>query len=242
MKTATAEDFVTKCLQEEGDEYEMGAEADPGVPCTQTEEWDCSGLVWTKLQELGIEDVPRSSTAQLNWCIEKKTTMPLEEGVRTRGALLLREGHVAVSLGNGKTIEAMGEKYGVLIASATEGRTFTHAARVPGLSYTGGALQQPSASAGSGFQPLRNGDKGGAVETLQRRLSTVGFSPGPIDGDFGPKTEAAVKQFQRANKLPETGIVDSQSWARLRASARLPTAIAGSSGTWQSGQTYGRRA
>lgn len=30
-----------------------------------------------------------------------------------------------------------------------------------------------------------------------------------IDGDFGPATEAAVKNFQKNKQLPQTGIVDA---------------------------------
>ena len=36
-----------------------------------------------------------------------------------------------------------------------------------------------------------------------------------IDGDFGPATEAAVKEFQKRTLLPVTGIVDMATFARL---------------------------
>lgn len=42
----------------------------------------------------------------------------------------------------------------------------------------------------------------------------VGVNP---DGEFGPKTEAAVKAFQRREQIAETGIVDAPTWARLDA-------------------------
>jgi peptidoglycan hydrolase-like protein with peptidoglycan-binding domain len=35
------------------------------------------------------------------------------------------------------------------------------------------------------------------VLLLQRALATHGFSPGALDGDFGPRTEAALIAFQR---------------------------------------------
>ena len=45
------------------------------------------------------------------------------------------------------------------------------------------------------------------VRALQRRLRTNGMRPGPIDGLFGPRTEAAVERFQREGGLQVDGIV-----------------------------------
>ena len=42
---------------------------------------------------------------------------------------------------------------------------------------------------------------------LQEKLRSLGFSPGRIDGDFGPGTEAAVIAFQRSEGLLADGIV-----------------------------------
>lgn len=46
---------------------------------------------------------------------------------------------------------------------------------------------------------LQRGDKGAAVVSLQDALKLAGFNPGTSDGDFGPKTEAAVKMLQSTN-------------------------------------------
>lgn len=54
---------------------------------------------------------------------------------------------------------------------------------------------------------LRQGDQGEAVERLQRRLRDRHFSPGSIDGIFGPATYAAVVGFQRSEGLLPDGIV-----------------------------------
>ncbi|GAW93667.1 peptidoglycan-binding protein LysM [Calderihabitans maritimus] len=50
---------------------------------------------------------------------------------------------------------------------------------------------------------------------LQLLLTRAGFDPGPIDGIFGPRTEAAVKAFQRQKGLPVTGVVDTNTWIAL---------------------------
>ena len=48
---------------------------------------------------------------------------------------------------------------------------------------------------------LRRGSSGTAVRQLQEALKEAGHDPGPIDGIFGPKTEAAVKKFQRDSQV-----------------------------------------
>jgi lytic murein transglycosylase len=42
-------------------------------------------------------------------------------------------------------------------------------------------------------------------KTLQRRLSRAGFDAGDADGVLGRKTETAIRAYQRANGLPDTG-------------------------------------
>ena len=53
------------------------------------------------------------------------------------------------------------------------------------------------------------------VEELQERLNTLGFYSGAVDGWFGEKTEAAVKQFQRARGLAVDGITGPHTWGAL---------------------------
>ena len=44
---------------------------------------------------------------------------------------------------------------------------------------------------------LGRGDEGPQVLLLQRALVTLGFAPGALDGDFGPRTRTALLAFQR---------------------------------------------
>lgn len=62
---------------------------------------------------------------------------------------------------------------------------------------------------------LRKGDNGYEVVILQTALTEKGYSLGNIDGDFGKKTEAAVKSFQDDNGLRADGIVDAGTWTAL---------------------------
>ena len=74
-------------------------------------------------------------------------------------------------------------------------------------------------AAGSGYQT-----PSGAVRSLQAKLTTDGFSPGPVDGRFGPLTRAAVARFQRADGLAVDGIVGPHTRHGLAAGGLLPGA------------------
>ena len=50
-------------------------------------------------------------------------------------------------------------------------------------------------------KPLKLGSTGAEVTELQKKLKTLGFYSGKIDGGFGATTEKAVKAFQKAHKL-----------------------------------------
>lgn len=64
---------------------------------------------------------------------------------------------------------------------------------------------------------LRRGSSGDGVKTLQAALLSNGFNPGPIDGIFGPRTEAAVRRFQQVVMGPNyvDGVVGPLTWAAL---------------------------
>jgi len=75
---------------------------------------------------------------------------------------------------------------------------------------------QPTALAAASSQPtLREGAKGAAVVQLQNLLRNKGYNVA-ADGDFGPKTEAAVKKFQSSKGLVADGVVGPKTWAALK--------------------------
>jgi hypothetical protein len=53
------------------------------------------------------------------------------------------------------------------------------------------------------------------VQAVQQRLCELGYEPGPIDGIYGPVTEAAVLAFQADNLLKIDGIVGPITWGAL---------------------------
>ena len=46
------------------------------------------------------------------------------------------------------------------------------------------------------------------LRQAQRQLKALGFDPGVMDGTFGPQTEAALRAYQQAHRLPQTGRPD----------------------------------
>lgn len=44
------------------------------------------------------------------------------------------------------------------------------------------------------------------VRQLQQQLAQRGYDPGPIDGQYGPRTRAAVEEFQRSQGISSQGL------------------------------------
>ncbi len=73
---------------------------------------------------------------------------------------------------------------------------------------------------------LKQGSRGEEVKRLQNLLQDAQGMPsrigesiqldvGAVDGDFGPKTKAAVIKFQNYDKLTADGIVGAKTWNEL---------------------------
>lgn len=67
------------------------------------------------------------------------------------------------------------------------------------------------------FDPIAPGDRGPAVEDVQKRLLMLGFDLGPtgIDGVFLGATFAAVRRFQAEHDLTEDGVIGDETWSAL---------------------------
>jgi peptidoglycan hydrolase-like protein with peptidoglycan-binding domain len=94
-----------------------------------------------------------------------------------------------------------------------------------GKAKPGGSMGQTGASAPSSGGSMSGGSKSGTsmnggagseqVKSVQKALQDKGMDPGPVDGIMGPKTMAALKAFQKDQKLPESGRLDDQTRDKL---------------------------
>lgn len=75
----------------------------------------------------------------------------------------------------------------------------------------------PAPDPGEQLPTLRRGDKGKYVTYMQQMLQEQGYDLGSygVDGNFGRKTEEAVKAFQKNWGLKQDGICGQQTWKIL---------------------------
>lgn len=64
---------------------------------------------------------------------------------------------------------------------------------------------------------LSRGDRHELVETAQRFLGVT-----PLGTYFGPRTDRAVRRYQRAQGLQADGVVGPDTWARMLRALKLP--------------------
>jgi peptidoglycan hydrolase-like protein with peptidoglycan-binding domain len=79
--------------------------------------------------------------------------------------------------------------------------------------------ERPSADPYSGF-----------ISRVQQKLRELGFAAGPVNGDFGAKTQAALTQFQLSRTLPASGQLDDHTLAELGVSRDEPPASESAAG------------
>lgn len=142
----TATQIVDLALSQEGDRYIFGVEVSPSN--TNPAAFDCSEfLQWVGARLDVNPTIPDGSWFQVQHCRRFGQLIPIAQATATKGALLFSfsgdpfgpqrppSAHVAISQGNGRTIEARSTTYGVGEFTAV-GRGWTHAGKIPGVTYT----------------------------------------------------------------------------------------------------------
>jgi N-acetylmuramoyl-L-alanine amidase len=145
-----------------------------------------------------------------------------EDAYTQAGVFLLRRppapgrmGHVAISDGEGKVIEAAGVGLGVR-RYGFAGRLWHFYVRIPDVRYSAtGAVPAVRKPVPFLLQLETPWTRSPLVGKVQQALKDAGFDPGPIDGEFGPNTVAAVFAFQKTHRLVADGIVGPATARRL---------------------------
>jgi peptidoglycan hydrolase-like protein with peptidoglycan-binding domain len=147
-------------------------------------------------------------------------------GYRQGGSRQVRELQRVLSV-TGYPTGPIDGRYGPLTTHAVLGYQSDFGLRTDGI-----AGQATLASLNGHGELLRRGagyELGGSpiVRHLQLLLAKAGDSPGPFDGRFGPRTEAAVRRFQAHDGLRVTGIVGPRELRDLRAHATSKRVVGG---------------
>jgi len=121
-------------------------------------------------------------------------------------------GTTAYTIRAGDTFYSLSRRYNVSVDSII--------AANPGVNPDNLRIGQVICIPGSAQPPsqcptLRLGSTGPSVTRLQQLLRNEGFDPGPIDGIFGSRTQAAVRAFQSEVDLVVDGIVGIRTWTAL---------------------------
>lgn len=132
--SAPVEVMLRYALAQKGKRYVWGASG-PNA-------FDCSGLVQQATKAAGRQ-LTKPAASQWATCRQQGKTISVANALKIRGALLFRIGaggtnHVAISLGNGSTMEARGTAYGVNVFD-----------RASHQGWTGGAMWFPPAGRGA---------------------------------------------------------------------------------------------
>lgn len=178
--------FLQSALAQEGDIYDFGHEVD--LDDANPDVFDCSELVQWAAAQAGVE-VTDGSWLQYRQVAQQGGVMTVDEALRTPGALLFRfngdptaggrpsSAHVAISLGDGRTIEARGTSYGVGTFDA-DGRGWTHAGVLPELS--GAVLGSPPVI--EQIDPYGDSDGDGILDRYEVLIGSDPFNR-DTDGD-----------------------------------------------------------
>jgi hyperosmotically inducible protein len=60
------------------------------------------------------------------------------------------------------------------------------------------------------------------VRAAQEKLKDKGYDPGPVDGIWGPRTAAAISEYQRKEKMTVTNRLDTETLAKLEIAPKKP--------------------
>ena len=230
---STGKKIVEVASRKLGQAYNLGAVVPLNNP-HWSGPWDCSELCsWAVFQVSGIlygtknnnytvRNTGNPATADAYtgyWDHDSKSLgerISVAEASSIPGAMILRppaggRGHIAISDGNGGTVEARGLIWGVVKYTIAD-RDWETGILVPGIHYETENENINEYLRPTGLLKMTTPyTTGPDVKKVQTRLLLFGYNPGPVDGVYGPKTEAAIIAFQSNQGLTVDGVVGRQT-------------------------------
>lgn len=164
---------------------------------------DCSGAHYK------LSGYDTTAKGYYEKCTEKGpfSTLPID------GVYLLFKGkspsditHTGVYIGNGMCIHMKSSKENCVYESVDK-HGWTYWGKADFIDYTTKLKKtKPMLT-----RLIKMGYKGVDVKFAQTMLNSKGYDCGKVDGDFGKKTDSAVKKFQAASKITADGIIGKET-------------------------------
>ena len=187
-----------------------------GCPC-----FDCEGFLSWLFEQIGVPFYGGGATTQWqtssNWVAQGEIkTLPRDLVCCVYKWRTDRMSHAGMSTGDGNggvihcsTFVKSGNAY-------TDNPKWTHWGIPRGL-YTTDELRKAGINVQDdcNIPTLRRGSQGDEVADLQMLLNSKYGYELEVDGNFGSKTETAVKDFQRKHGLTADGVVGAKTWKAL---------------------------
>ena len=189
-------------------------------------ETDCSALIRVLLALIGVSVPEEFRTGNMpGYLLKSGMFVELTGDKYQAKSAYLRRGDILVTRTAGHTVMVLSD------GSRAEKNVPPVAAGTP--------AETPKIYA-LGERILKKGMKGEDVKALQAALNAAGHDCGAVDGDFGAKTDAAVRAFQRAAGLAVDGQAGPKTIAALKA-GKGTTSVTPQSGATPGATTGARR-
>lgn len=213
VQTAWCAMFVSYCLNHSGNGKTInGAQSKRGYAlCSAGIRWFKKKKAWFPVKQAQPGDV-----AFFDWNHDHNpdhTGLVVKVDLKRKRVLTIEGNTGPKNLSNGGMVAKQWRSMSVIIGvgrPAFEGVTpapvVAPVATAPDVS---AVSVTPAAPAVAPFKAIKVGSKGVQVKTVQKAVGAV------ADGIFGPKSEAAVRVWQKKVGLPITGIIDSVAWLKI---------------------------
>ncbi|MFI5160990.1 MAG: peptidoglycan-binding protein [Sphingobacteriales bacterium] len=232
----TGDDIVFLGDKHVGEPYVLGALV-PKDDANYKGPWDCAEFVsWLYYQTFGMlygcdnnHGNPRTADAYSGYWARDAHKLgqiiTIEEAKATPGAAILRlagngeVGHIAVSDGNGGTVEAHGKADGIT-NSVVDGRRWDMGVLVPGVEYKPNPIMPYRPPSIIIYRLTTPNMVSPEIGKIQAVLKQRGFDTDGIDNIYGEMTFNAVKLFQDSVGINPDGEVSALTAAALGLSLR----------------------